>query len=144
MRIEPRLRISAETAYDIEMAAMPLLERVTVFMTSSSDMPLAAEVVGEGVVIRAATGDEVTGSPDNGRLRGGKGVDWPGDPAEAAGHEMVWQEADDAVARIEPACRLWAGEVAAQEQPRDFWALLCLRDGCAGLGDFHCRCPAGG
>jgi hypothetical protein len=36
-----------EAAYDIEMAAMPLYERVTVFMISSYDMPLAAEVVGE-------------------------------------------------------------------------------------------------
>jgi hypothetical protein len=36
-----------EAAHDIEMAAMPLYERVTVFMISSYDMPLAAEVVGE-------------------------------------------------------------------------------------------------
>ena len=46
MRIDPRLRVSAETAHDIEMAAMPLFERITVFMISSYDMPLAAEVVG--------------------------------------------------------------------------------------------------
>ncbi len=60
MRFEPGLHIDVETAGLIENTFMPLLESPTVIVTDAYPFPLAAEIVGDAVHVRAATGDELT------------------------------------------------------------------------------------
>ena len=111
MRFEPRLHIDAGTAGLIESTSKPLLESPTVIVTDAYPFPLAAEIVGDEVHVRAATGEEMTAfltvcdvpSPDD--------FEWPGDPALPAGREIEWQETQVGEVQVDPACRLWTGEV---------------------------------
>jgi hypothetical protein len=82
---------------------------VTVFVTSSYDNALAAEITddvehGLHVLVRAATGDEATyllclADEEDG-----------GHP-ETAGRDITWQQAQDSEDLTEPAVFLWSGEV---------------------------------
>ncbi len=111
MRFEPRLHIDAETAGLIESTCMPLLESPTVIVSDAYPFSLAAEIVGDEVHVRAATGDELTAfltirdapNPDD--------FEWPGDPAVPAGREIAWQEKQDSEIELDRACHLWCGEV---------------------------------
>jgi len=118
MEFDPRLRITPGEAYDIEAAISPVFETVTIFMSECYSFPLAAEVRGEEILVRAATGGELLTQGD---LVDPERIDWPGDPASPTGHEIVWQEAQSDEPRVEDGCRLWAGEV-----------ILSARDGLAG------------
>ena len=107
MRFDPRLRVPESDCYDIELAIAPPGEA---FITSSYDAALAAEVQDDEILIRAATGEEVTelltvgGCEDD-------GLDWPGDPAVPTGYVIEWCETADCDVVSEPGCRLWSGEV---------------------------------
>ena len=63
IRIDPRLGVDDDTAHRLQRDAEPPLTIVTVFVTSSYDNVLAAEVTDDAehglhVLVRAATGDE--------------------------------------------------------------------------------------
>jgi hypothetical protein len=111
MRFEPRLHIDAETAGLIESTCMPLLESPTVIVSDAYPFPLAAEIVGDEVHVRASTWDELTAfltirdapNPDD--------FEWPGDPGLPTGREIEWQETQDSERQLDRACHLWCGEV---------------------------------
>ena len=111
MRFDPRLMIQDDIEYDVELAATPLCESVTVFIASSYEMPLAAEVQGEDIWVRAATGNEVTTLLTTGLAEQDDGLEWPGDPAAATGFAIEWCETADSEVMSEPGCGLWCGEV---------------------------------
>ena len=109
IRIDPRLGVDDAAAYRLRCDAEPLLTMVTVFVTSSYDNALAAEITddvehGLHVLVRAATGDEATyllfsaGEEDGGR-------------PETAGRDITWQQVQDSEGLTEPAVVLWSGEV---------------------------------
>jgi hypothetical protein len=109
IRIDPRLGVDDDTAYRLRCDAEPLLTMVTVFVTSSYNNALAAEITedaehGLHVLVRAATGDEATyllcaaDEEDGGRL-------------ETAGRDITWQQVQDPEDLTEPAVVLWSGEV---------------------------------
>jgi hypothetical protein len=109
IRIDPRLGVDYDTAHRLRCDAEPLLTMVTVFVTSSYDNVLAAEITddlehGLHELVRAATGDEATyllcsADDENG-----------GDP-ETAGRDITWQQVQDSEDFTEPAAVLWSGEV---------------------------------
>jgi hypothetical protein len=111
MRFEPRLHIDAETAGLIESTTMPLLESPTVIVTDAYPFPLAAEIVGDEVRVRAATGEKMTAILIVGDMPNLDDLEWLGDPALPTGHEIKCQETQNCEIRIDPACRLWTGEV---------------------------------
>jgi len=111
MRFEPRLHIDAETAGLIESTTMPLLESPTVIVTDAYPFPFAAEIVGDAVHVRAATGDELTAFLTVGDAPNPDDFEWPGDKALPARREMEWQERQDSEVRVDLACHLWSGEV---------------------------------
>jgi hypothetical protein len=95
MRFEPRLHIDAETAGLIESTTAPLAESPAVIVADSYPFPLAAEIVGDAVHVRAATGDELTAFLTVGDAPNPDDFEWPGDPALPAGREIAWQEKQD-------------------------------------------------
>jgi hypothetical protein len=109
IRIDPRLGVDDNTADRLQRDAEPLLTIVTVFVTSSYDNVLAAEVTDDAerglhVLVRAATGDEAACllcSDD----------EEDGDRPESAGRDITWQQAEDSEDVSEPAVVLWSGEV---------------------------------
>jgi len=111
MRFEPRLHIDSETAGQIESTIMPLLESPTVIVTDAYPFPLAAEIAGDGVRVRAATGDELTTFLTIGEAPNPDDFEWPGDPALPAGREIAWQETQNGEVYGDPAYLLWSGEV---------------------------------
>jgi hypothetical protein len=111
VRFEPRLYIDAETGGQIETMLMPLLESPTVVVTDGYPFPLAAEIVKDGVWVRAATGEEMTAFLTMGDVPNPDGLIWPGDPAIPTGREIEWQEKQDSEVQIDRACHLWGGEV---------------------------------
>jgi len=111
MKFEPRLHIDGQTAGQIEDMLMPLLESPTVVITDGYPFPLAAETVRNGVLVRAATGDEVTAFLTMGDVPNPDDFAWPGDPAFPAGREIEWQEKQEGEVQIGDACHLWGGEV---------------------------------
>jgi hypothetical protein len=111
VRFEPRLRIDSETGGQIESMLMPLLESPKVVVTDGYPFPLAAELVKDGVWVRAATGEEMTVFLTAGDVPNPDDFDWPGDPALPTGREIEWQETREGEVRIDRACQLWSGEV---------------------------------
>jgi hypothetical protein len=106
MRFEPRLHIDAETAGLIESTTMPLLESPTVIVTGAYPFALAAEIVGDEVHVRAATGDELTAFLTIRDAPNSDDFEWPGGPALPAGREIEWQETQNGEVQVDPACRL--------------------------------------
>jgi hypothetical protein len=109
IRIDPRLGVGHDTADRLQRDAEPLLTVVTVFVTSSYDNVLAAEVTddpedGLHVLVRAATGDEAAYLL---RPADAEGRDHP----ESAGRDITWQVTQDSEHMTEPAVVLWSGEV---------------------------------
>ena len=109
IRIDPRLGVDDDAAYRLRCDAEPLLTMVTVFVTSSYDNVLAAEIAdgvehGLRVLVRAATGDEAT------YLLCSADEDDGGHP-ESAGRDITWQQVQDSEDLTEPAVVLWSGEV---------------------------------
>jgi hypothetical protein len=111
MRFEPRLHIDAETAGLIESTTTPLAESPTVIVTDAYPFPLAAEIVGDEVCVRAATGEEMTAFLTVGDVPNPDDFEWPGDPALPAGREIEWQDTQNGEVQVDPACLLWSGEV---------------------------------
>jgi hypothetical protein len=109
IRIDPRLGVDDDTVYRLQRDAEPMLNVVTVFVTSNYDNVLAAELTdnaehGLHVLVRAATGDEAAyllSSDDE------EDEDCP----ESAGRDITWQQAEDVDDMTEPAVVLWSGEV---------------------------------
>ena len=109
IRIDPRLRVDYDAAYRLRCDAEPLLTMVTVFVTSSYNNVLAAEITddvehGLHVLLRAATGDEAAYL-----LRAADAEER--DHPESAGRDITWQVARDSEHITEPAVVLWSGEV---------------------------------
>src|SRR5208282_864283 len=110
MRIDPSLRMADGVAALIRDAVRSMPGLPGPFMTSVCAEPLAVEIRDGGLWVRAATGDEVTvlltggGNEDD-------NLDWPGDPADATGHVITWQECSGGEVCMEPGCRVWSGEV---------------------------------
>jgi hypothetical protein len=111
MRFEPRLNIDSETAGLIESTTLPLLESPTVIAADAYPFPLAAEIVGDEVRVRAATGEEMTAFLTVGDVPNPDEFEWPGDPAVPAGREIEWQETQYSEVQLDRACQLWSGEV---------------------------------
>ena len=109
IRIDPRLELDDDTASRLRGDAEPLLTMVTVFVTSSYNNVLAAEITddvehGLHVLLRAATGDEAAYL-----LRAADAEER--DHPESAGRDITWQVARDSEHITEPAVVLWSGEV---------------------------------
>jgi hypothetical protein len=109
IRIDPRLQLHDDTAFRLRCDAEPLLTMVTVFVTSSYDNVLAAEIIddvehGRYVLVRAATGNEAT------YLLCSADEEDGGHP-ETAGRDITWQQVQDSEDLTEPAVVLWSGEV---------------------------------
>jgi hypothetical protein len=111
MRFEPRLHIDSETAGQIESTIMPLLESPTVIVTDAYPFPLAAEIVGDEVRVRAATGDELTAVLTVGDAPNPDDFEWPGDRGLPTGREIEWQETQDSERQLDRSCHLWCGKV---------------------------------
>jgi len=110
IRIDPRLGVDDDTASRLRCDAEPLLTIVTVFLTSSYDDVLAAEITddvehGLHVLVRAATGDEAT------YLLCSADDEEDGNDPETAGRDITWQQVQDSEDLTEPAVVLWSGEV---------------------------------
>jgi hypothetical protein len=90
---------------------MPLLESPTVIVSDAYPFSLAAEIAGDGVRVRAATGEEMTAFLTVGDVPSADVFEWPGDPALPTGHEIEWQEKQDSEGQLDRACHLWSGEV---------------------------------
>jgi len=110
IRIDPRLELDDDTASRLRCDAEPLLTIVTVFLTSSYDDVLAAEITddvehGLHVLVRAATGDEAT------YLLCSADDEEDGNDPETAGRDITWQQVQDSEDLTEPAVVLWSGEV---------------------------------
>ena len=100
IRIDPRLGVDEDTARRLRCDAEPLLTMVTVFVTSSYDNVLAAEITddldhGLHVLVRAATGDEATyllcsADEEDGGHR------------ETAGRDITWQQVPESEDLTEP------------------------------------------
>jgi hypothetical protein len=60
VRFEPRRHIGTETDGQIESMLMPLLESPTVIVSDGYPFPLAAEIVGDEVRVRAASEEKMT------------------------------------------------------------------------------------
>ena len=108
MRVDPRLRMSAALAEQI--TAMRVADGAA-FLTDAYPFPLVAEMVGDELQLRAATGEEVTALLTTGDVPSDDEVRWPGDPAQAMGREIEWQLDQISEPVREAGCRLWAGEV---------------------------------
>ena len=108
MRFDPRLRIAEDVADQIAAFVVP---DGTAFMIDAFPFPSAVELVAGTAHLRAATGEEVTALLTTGGFPPEKGIDWPGDPALAAGRQVEWQCNSNDVPSFEDGCRLWAGEV---------------------------------
>lgn len=111
VRFDPRLHIDTEAGGQIENMLMPLLESPAVIVTDGYPFPLAAEIVQDGVWVRAAMGEEMTAFLTVGDIPDADGLKWPGDPAMPTGREIEWQETQDSELKIGRACHLWGGEV---------------------------------
>ena len=117
IRIDPRLELDDDTASRLRGDAEPLLTMVTVFVTSSYDNVLAAEITddvehGLHVLVRAATGDEAT------YLLCPADEEDGGHP-ETAGRDITWQQVQDSEDFTEPAVVLWSGEAPAAQSLLD-------------------------
>ena len=110
MRFDPRLRISDDAAYELEATGFgPSMPSVVV--SSAYHVPLTCEVVDGDLVVRAATGDEVTDTLTTGDFEPGDTIAWPGDTPARFGRNLEWREQrGDAIGEA-PAVRLWSGEV---------------------------------
>ena len=102
MQIDPRLRVSDDVVTVI-LDAVALSGVPETFMTSAFTEPLTVEMRDGDVWVRAATGDEVTELLTTGGYED-DALDWPGDPADATGHEIVWQEYSGGEVFAEPGC----------------------------------------
>ena len=111
IQFEPRLHIDDDTAGQLAGMLLPLFESPTVLLTDAYSFGLAAEIVGEVVRVRAATGEEMTEFLTAGDIPSEDGLEWPGDPAMPTGREIDWQETEDSEVETERACHLWSGEV---------------------------------
>jgi hypothetical protein len=78
MKFEQRLHIDAETAGLIESTCMPLLESPTVIVSDAYPFSLAAEIAGDKVWVRAATGEEMTAFLTVGDVPSPDDFEWPG------------------------------------------------------------------
>lgn len=120
IRFEPRLHIDSEAAGQIETMLMPLFESPTVLVTEAYSFPLAAEITDDGVLVRAATGEEVTAFLTLGIAAYPDDFVWLGDPAMPTGREIKWRERQGDEVHLERACHLWIDEVILKSG--------CMRD----------------
>ena len=111
IKFAKRLHIDAIAAGQIESMLLKPFESPTVLITDAYPFPLAAEIVGDAVHVRAATGDELTAFLTVGDAPNPDDFEWPGDPALQAGREIAWQEKQDSEIELDRACYLWSGEV---------------------------------
>lgn len=82
-----------------------------VVIASAHSFPLTCERMGDEIVVRAATGEEVTETLTTGLAEEGDDLDWPGDPPQRMSIELIWQERPPAEPEEDPAVQLWSGEV---------------------------------
>ena len=113
MLVDPRLRMADGVAALIRGAVGSMSGMPGPFMTSVFAEPLTVEMRDGDLWVRAATGDEVTELLTSGGYEDDE-LDWPGDPADATGHEIVWQEYSGGEVFVEPGSRVWSGEVILQ------------------------------
>jgi hypothetical protein len=110
MRFDPRLRITDDVAYEIEATgAGPTLPSVVI--TSSYPAPLTCELIDGDLVVRAATGDEVTDTLSTGDAELGDTPTWPGDAPDRLSRDLEWRERPGDSIEEAPAVRLWSAEV---------------------------------
>ncbi len=112
VQIDPRLRVPGDLAYHVRQAAGSLRGAVSVFLTSSYDMPLAAELVNKRVIIRAATGDEVAAFLDDEPIDPEEKEPGPRSAAVLKPEESItWHEVVSGDTVTEKFLVLWSGEV---------------------------------
>jgi hypothetical protein len=110
VRFDPRLKMSPETRYQLEIAEFgPDLP--TVLFTSAYSIPLTFEASDGDVFVRAATGEEVTDALTTDLVEEGDDLDCPGDPPEHSEIGLTWQERPDSDIGEDDAVLLWSGEV---------------------------------
>src|SRR5271166_6384234 len=113
MLVDPRLRMAEGVAALIRDAVGSMSGMPGPFMTSVFAEPLTVEMRDGDLWVRAATGEEVTELLTSGGYEDDD-LDWPGDPADATGHVITWQEHSGGEVCMEPGCRVWSGEVILQ------------------------------
>jgi len=113
MLVDPRLRMAEGVAALIRDAVGSMSGMPGPFITSVFTEPLTVEMRDGDLWVRAATGDEVTELLTSGGYEDDD-LDWPGDPADATGHVITWQEHSGGEVCMEPGCRVWSGEVILQ------------------------------
>src|SRR5271165_4316824 len=113
VRIDPRLQMPENVAALIRDAVGSMSGMPGPFMTSVFAEPLTVEMRDGDLWVRAATGEEVTELLTSGGYEDDD-LDWPGDPADATGHVITWQEHSGGEVCMEPGCRVWSGEVILQ------------------------------
>jgi len=102
--------MSPETMYDVEIAGPgPVLPAVLI--SSACPFPLTFEGGEDDVLVRAATGEEVTDALTTDLQEEGDDLDWPGDPPQRMPTMVTWQERADGDGDEDSAVRLWSGEV---------------------------------
>lgn len=112
MRFDPRLNLSPETMYEIEIDVAGFGPGTPfVVISSAHPFPLTCERVGDGIVARAATGEEVTETLTTGLEEEGDDLDWPGDPPQRMSIGLIWQERPAAEPEADAGVQLWSGEV---------------------------------
>ncbi|MEO8714333.1 MAG: hypothetical protein ABI369_04910 [Acetobacteraceae bacterium] len=109
MRFDPRLNLSPETMYEIEVGGGgPVLPSVV--FSSACPFPLTCEPGDDDVFVRAATGEEATDTLTTGPDEGDD-PDWPGDPPERLATTMIWREGRESEPEEDASVLLWSGEV---------------------------------
>ncbi len=110
MHFDPRLRISEDAAYEIEVAGFGAGDP-PVTVSSAYHVPLACELRDDDLFVRAATGEEVTDMLTTGYFEDGDILDWPGDTPTPLSQEVSWRERPLDELASDTAVRLLSGEV---------------------------------
>jgi hypothetical protein len=136
IRIDPRLGVGHNTADQLQREAKPLLAAVTVFVTSSYDNVLAAEVTDDSedglhILVRAATGDEAASL-----LRSADAEER--DHPESAGRDITWQVARVSEHMTEPAVVLLVGRGASEDRQGHLRTFLYASTGGSRMGILDC------
>lgn len=110
MRFDPKLQLSREAAYHIELSSFGD-DPLPVLITSVYPAALTREIQNGEPFVRAATADEVTVALTTGLVEEGDNLIWPGNAPLRLAQQLNWRERPESPMRADDTVRLWSGEL---------------------------------